>query len=311
MVQCTRLTLGKSVGLWWSVKTFRRMVGNSRNERVGLRYDDQGRVASGDAGNEGGGLTIDRVESRVVIRFYAVLNRFLPPDVRQAAIEYDLDRRASVKDLIESLGVPHTEVDLVTVHGTPVDFAYLVRAGDQIGVYPPFASLDVDATISLRPPPPRPPRFLLDVHLGRLAGYLRLLGFDTRYRNDYDDETLARLAGEEQRILLTRDRQLLMRSAVVHGGHVWETNPEQQLAEVVARFNLAGEASPFHRCMRCNDLLEPVAKASIVERLEPKTRLHYDEFHRCRGCDRIYWPGSHHERLRRMVGRHGVRTIER
>jgi uncharacterized protein with PIN domain len=240
-----------------------------------------------------------------VIRFYAALNWFLSPNARQSAIEHDLARRASVKDLIESLGVPHTEVDAITVHGTPVDFSHVVRAGDRIGVYPPFTALDVSALPPLRSPPPWPPRFLLDVHLGRLATYLRLLGFDTRYRNDYDDDTLARLTGEERRILLTRDRRLLMRAAVTHGGHVWETDPERQLVEVVARFGLAGEIAPFRRCLRCNDLLDPVAKEAIVERLEPKTRLYYDEFRRCRGCDRIYWPGSHHKHLRRMIERQG------
>lgn len=243
----------------------------------------------------------DSPAGRVVLRFYASLNGFLPAGSRHAPIEIALTRRASVKDLIESFGVPHTEVDLVLVRGTAVDFSHLVRDGDRISVYPPFTALDLDGLLRLRPPPGWPPRFLLDVHLGRLATYLRLVGFDALYRNDYDDDTLVELANRDERILLTRDRRLLMRVAVTHGTHVWETDPERQLAEVVERFDLAKAFAPFRRCLRCNDLLEPVAKESVLDQLEPRTRLYYDTFHRCRGCGRVYWPGSHHERMRRLI----------
>ena len=143
----------------------------------------------------------------------------------------------------------------------------------------------------------------MDGHLGTLASLLRLLGFDVLYRNDYDDATLARISSEEQRILLTRDRGLLKRSVVAYGYHVWETDPERQLVEVVRRFGLAGAAAPFRRCLRCNGVLEPVTKAEVLDRLEPKTKRYYDEFAICRVCDRVYWKGSHHEHMRQRLER--------
>ena len=240
---------------------------------------------------------------RLSIRFYAELNDFLPPRRRQVELDHVLSEHASVKHVIETLGVPHTEVDLVLVNGRSVDFAYRVRDGDRISVYPVFESLDISALERVRPRPLREPRFVLDVHLGRLAGYLRMLGFDSLYRNDYDDETLADLSRRERRILLTRDRGLLKRSAVSHGYLLRETDPRAQLAEVIWRFDLAGLLAEFTRCMRCNGVLDPVAKETIEHRLLPKTRRYYDEFAVCRDCGRIYWKGSHHDdMLRRLEG---------
>ncbi|MBI3972138.1 MAG: Mut7-C RNAse domain-containing protein, partial [Chloroflexi bacterium] len=141
----------------------------------------------------------------------------------------------------------------------------------------------------------------LDAHLGKLAGLLRLLGFDVLYRNDDDDETLARISAEQERILLTRDRGLLKRSIVTYGYHVWETNPGRQLVEVLRRFNLSAQISPFRRCLRCNAVLEPVSKEAVIDRLEPKTRLYYDEFAFCRACDQVYWKGSHYARLQGLI----------
>lgn len=238
---------------------------------------------------------------RLAIRFYAELNDFLPPRRRQVELEHVLTEHASVKHVIETLGVPHTEVDLVLVNGQSVDFAYRVREGDRISVYPVFESLDISSLERVRPRPLREPRFVLDVHLGRLARYLRMLGFDSLYRNDCDDETLADLSRRERRILLTRDRGLLKRSAVTHGYLLREADPRAQLAEVVRRFDLGGVLAEFTRCMRCNGLLEPVAKATIEHRLLPKTRRYYDEFAVCRDCGRIYWKGSHYEDMRRRL----------
>ncbi|HEX2174017.1 MAG TPA: Mut7-C RNAse domain-containing protein [Dehalococcoidia bacterium] len=237
----------------------------------------------------------------VALRFYAQLNGFLPIDKRQVEFACSLKERAGIKDVIEAAGVPHTEVDLLLVNGDSVGFEYQVRDGDRISVYPHFAVLDVGPVSRVRPEPVPEPRFLLDTHLGKLAGHLRMLGFDTAYFNDCDDDVLARLASEERRILLTRDRGLLKRGIVTHGCHVWETDPERQLVEVLDRFDLTGEVKPFRRCLQCNGLLEPVAKEAIVDRLQPKTRLYYQEFARCRSCDRIYWKGSHYERMRHFI----------
>lgn len=237
----------------------------------------------------------------VTIRFYAELNDFLPRQRRQVPFTTPLSRRTSIKDLIESLGVPHTEVDLILVDGVSVGFDYLVQPGDRISVYPVFESFDIAPLARLRPAPLREPRFVLDTHLGKLAAYLRLLGFDTLYRNDYDDATLARISASERRILLTQDRGLLKRSIVTHGYYVRAAAPTDQVVEVVRRFDLARLVEPFGRCLRCNGRLHPVPKAAVLDRLPPRTRQEHHRFWQCEGCGRVYWKGSHYDRLRRLI----------
>lgn len=244
---------------------------------------------------------LPRFKYTATFRFYAELNDFLPPDRRQRPVTYRFTVAPSVKDAIESLGVPHPEVDLILANGQSVDFTYLLKPGDFISVYPVFEAFDIGPLVKVRAEPLREVRFVLDVHLGRLAGYLRMLGFDTLYRNDFDDDELARISSEQHRILLTRDRGLLKRSIVTHGYCLRTTNPRQQLAEVVSRFDLARQAQPFRRCIRCNGLLEPVDKATVAPQLKPDTLAAFDEFHRCRECGQIYWAGSHYERMRQFI----------
>ncbi len=234
-------------------------------------------------------------------RFYEELNDFLPPERRKLAFEHEFHRRASVKDLIESFGVPHTEVELILVDGESVGFDYLVRDGDRISVYPMFESFDIAPLLKVRPEPLRVLRFVLDTHLGTLARYLRLCGFDTLYRNDYEDAELARISADERRILLTRDRDVLKRKIVTHGYFVRNDHPPRQLAEVFARFDLYAASTPFKRCVRCNGLLEEVEKARILDRLEPLTRRYYQEFRICTGCGHLYWQGSHYRHFQRLL----------
>jgi uncharacterized protein with PIN domain len=234
-------------------------------------------------------------------RFYAELNDHLAAPVRMRDIRHDFQPGATVKDRIESLGVPHTEVDLILVNGQPADFSYLVQDGDRVSVYPMFEALDISAVARLRPAPLRATRFILDTHLGRLAQYLRLLGFDSRYDNQARDDELARIERDEKRILLTRDRGLLKRSSVSRGYFIRETEPRSQLISVLRRFDLFGVVRPFVRCLRCNTPLEKVEKEAIASRLPEKTSTYYSEFQSCAGCGRIYWPGSHYEHMRRFV----------
>jgi hypothetical protein len=234
-------------------------------------------------------------------RFYAELNDFLPPPRRFVAFRESFEVSGSVKDMIESLGVPHTEVDLILANGESVDFSYLVRDGDRISVYPVFESIDITPLLRVRPRPLRQTRFVLDIHLGRLANYLRMLGFDALYRNDYRDEELARVSREEERILLTRDRNLLKRRAVEHGYCVRETRPRRQLLEVLERFDLRGSVAAFTRCLRCNGLLEPVAKEEIAGQLPPRTSEHYQDFRQCASCGQVYWKGSHYQRMQQFI----------
>jgi uncharacterized protein len=238
---------------------------------------------------------------RAIFRFYAELNDLLPPERRGVAFEYAFSGAQIVKHLIESAGVPHTEVDLVLVNGASVGFGHVVEDGDQVSVYPVFEAFDIRTVSQVRPEPLRQTRFVLDAHLGRLAAYLRMLGFDTLYRKDFSDEELAHLAAEEHRILLTRDRGLLKRSAVMHGGCVHQAQPRRQLQEVVARFDLAGSVRPFTRCMRCNELLRGISREQAAGRVPPKSFAHSTEFRLCPGCGQSYWNGSHYRRMQTFI----------
>jgi uncharacterized protein len=239
--------------------------------------------------------------NQAAIRFYAELNDFLSPERKNQTSTYLFGVSGSVKDVIEALGVPHTEVDLILANGQSVDFSYRVRDGDRISVYPVFEAIDITPVERLHATPPREVRFVLDTHLGKLADYLRMLGFDAAYRTDCPDEKLARLSLDEKRILLTRDRGLLKRNVIVRGYFVRATNPQEQLLQVLQRFDMFGAISPFKRCIHCNSLLQPVAKEKIVDRIPPKTKQHYEEFCVCPECDRIYWRGSHYQRMQRFI----------
>lgn len=238
---------------------------------------------------------------RVYFRFYASLSLFLPAEWRQTSFAYSHNDRVSVKHLIESIGVPHTEVEMILVNGRSVDFNHIIQPEDRVSVYPAFSNPDIVAPMPLRPPVPQPIRFVLDGHLGQLARHLRLLGFDTFYRNHIDDEELAQIAHDEQRVLLTRDRGLLKRNRVVWGYCLHTREPEQQLTAVLHRFQLYDQIDPWQRCLKCNGRLHPVDKAQILDRLEPKTKRYYDEFQICADCEQIYWKGSHYEKMQAFL----------
>ena len=239
--------------------------------------------------------------ARVQLRFYEELNDFLAPALRKVEFSYAIERRTSVKDLIESFGVPHTEVDVILINGKSVDFSCIVQDGDRISVYPVFESLDISPLVRLRPAPLRTPAFVLDSNLGRLARYLRLLGFDCLYRNNYDDRTVANIADQQQRIVLTRDRALLQRKIITRGYFVREVRPRHQVKEVLARLDLYRLITPFSRCTRCNGDLQAVDKQAIDAQLEPKTRKYFHTFSICTDCGQIYWQGSHHARSLRLI----------
>jgi uncharacterized protein with PIN domain len=238
--------------------------------------------------------------SEVYFRFYASLNYFLTPNRRQVRFIRHFSENPSIKDGIEALGVPHPEVDLILVNGQAVDFSYLIQDRDWISVYPAFTCLDITPLSRLRPPLPEI-RFILDIHLGKLANYLRLLGFDTLYRNDYRDEELAEISSQEARILLTRDRGLLKRRLVTYGYCVRQDKAKEQVIEILQRFALFPQIRPFQRCLRCNGWLQLVDKATIKSRLLPKTRQYYDEFCLCQKCGQIYWQGSHYQPLQALI----------
>jgi uncharacterized protein with PIN domain len=243
--------------------------------------------------------------SSATFRFYAELNDFLPPSKRQRSFTTDIHLPVSVKHLIEALGVPHTEVEMILANGESVDFSYLVQPGDRLAIYPAFTSLDVTTLVPLRPSLPEPPSFVLDVHLGQLAMFLRLLGFDVLYPNNhYDDGYLAQIAHDEQRVMLTRDRGLLKRTLVVYGYCLRSRDPKKQLEAVLQRFQLHKWVQPWQRCLKCNGRLHPTPKSQILDRLEAKTIQFYDEFYVCQECQQIYWKGSHYEALKQIVDKY-------
>lgn len=227
--------------------------------------------------------------------FYGELNDFLSKFQRGQPIRCLFRGRQTVKHLIESLGVPHPEVGCIRLGERDLTFDALVEDGTFIEVYPPALPLPLpnDSVLSGE----EPIRFVLDNHLGRLAGYLRLFGFDAVYRNDLQDDELAQISCAEGRVLLTRDHRLLMRACIQQGYWLRSKIPRQQLLEVLRRWNLAPLAQPFRRCYHCNDLLLEVPKEQILSQLQPLTRLYYNDFRLCPTCGQIYWKGSHYERM--------------
>jgi uncharacterized protein with PIN domain len=234
-------------------------------------------------------------------RFYEELNDFLAPKRRKQEFTVPCARAATTKHMIEALGVPHTEVELVLVNGESADFNRQLQDGDRVAVYPRFEALDVTPLLRVREHPLREPRFVADAHLGGLAHMLRMLGFDTLYDNHFHDDAIVVAAEREHRIVLTRDRELLKRRAVTHGCYVHALKSEEQLREIVERLDLARSARPFTLCLHCNVPLRPVDKASVLDRLPPKVRKHYERFSTCDSCGRVYWEGSHWRNMRRML----------
>lgn len=237
----------------------------------------------------------------VTFRFYEELNDFLAPQRRKVRFPVSFRNSPAVKDTIESLGVPHTEIDVILVNGVSVGFSYRLHSGHDIAVYPVFESLDVAGITRLRPAPLRKVAFICDVHLGRLSRALRMLGFDTLYRNDYKDPEIVAITSSDHRTVLTRDRGLLKHSAVTHGYCVRSIAWREQAREVIGRFDLHGAALPFTRCIECNGSIVPVEKSEIMDLLDEKTKRCYDAFSRCESCGRIYWEGSHFAKLREQV----------
>ena len=239
--------------------------------------------------------------ARAWFRFYAELNDHLPADQQYRTLEKRFFIPGAVKDMIESFGIPHTEVELILINGESAGFSHQVRDGDRIAVFPVSEAFDIASELQVRRDTLRDPKFVLDVHLGKLAAYLRMLGFDAAYRNCASDPELVRTSAEEQRILLTRDRALLKHAAVTRGYWLRETDSRRQTAEVIARFNLARSIRPFIRCMACNATLRPAPKSEVIHLLPPRTADIYEEFRRCPNCGRVYWKGSHYRRMERWI----------
>lgn len=240
-------------------------------------------------------------EKKVWFRFYEELNDFLPENRKKVHFQINYTQKQSVKDAIESLGVPHTEIDLILVNGQSVSFNYYLQPYDEISVYPVFESLDISNVTHLRKRPLRDPLFILDVHLGKLAKYLRMTGFDTLYENWYDDRELVEISLRENRIILTRDVGLLKHKKVTHGYWIRSQKPTEQFTETAKHFDLFSKFKPFHRCTVCNGIVKKTSKQSVINHLKPNTKTYFNEFYKCLSCGKIYWKGSHFERMRKLI----------
>lgn len=205
-------------------------------------------------------------------------------------IECKFKGRQSVKHLVESMRVPHTEVGNIISNGNRVDLDYIVQDTDQIEIWPV-------ESVSLK----QTPHFIADNHLGKLTKYLRILGFDTLYRNDFHDDELAKISYQDERILLTRDRGLLMRKEIIRGVLIRSREPREQMREVLSRYQLQNNIQPFQRCLDCNTTLIPVDKEHVKDRLQPLTKRYYNDFHLCQNCDKLYWKGSHYEHINKFL----------
>jgi hypothetical protein len=238
--------------------------------------------------------------AEVFIRFHAELIDLILP--RDGELSHRIQGSPAAFDVIESLGVPHTEIGEILINGKPAPLSRRLQDGDRVDVHPFRFVLEESVTeegVSAIEPELR---FVLDVHLGRLASYLRMLGFDTLYRNDLDDPEIERIAKSEHRIVLTRDRQILKRSGIGIGCLIRSADSKEQLAQVAKRYPLASRAKSFTRCLRCNGKIRSVPKENILELLEPLTVKYYNEFFQCESCERVYWKGSHYDRMMRIIG---------
>jgi uncharacterized protein len=233
----------------------------------------------------------------VDLSFYGDLGFFVKDKVRLQPIRRVLTHKRSVKDVIESIGVPHPEIDLIHVNGQPVDFSFHLEADTAVHVFPVSPNLFPTFPLQER----GVHSFVADCHLGKLARDLRLLGIDVVYHRDANDRDLLDTMLRESRALLTRDRPLLMHRTVRTGYFPRSQDPMEQTTEVIRRFGLARAIAPFVRCLRCNGLLAAVSKETVLDQLKPLTRLYYDEFQRCPRCGHCYWRGSHVAKLERRV----------
>ncbi len=235
-------------------------------------------------------------------RFYEELNDFLDYPHRRCQFEYRYARGATVKQAIEALGVPHTEIELILVNGMSVDLAYRLRDGDRVSVYPMFEALDIGPLLRLRPEPLRVSRFIADAQLGGLARLLRMLGFDTLHDHAYSDQGIVELAQRESRIILTRDREMLKIRTVTHGCYVHALEPLAQAKEIIGRLQLGASVRPFTLCLCCNLAVTPIGKEKVIDKVPPTVARLHQEYNVCRGCGRIYWKGGHWQHMCARLG---------
>ncbi len=255
-------------------------------------------------------ISHDPIKRTSYFRFYEELNDFLPQGLRKKSFPFSFTGIPSIKNTIEAIGVPHAEIDLILVDGKSVGFGFLIEGNEHISVYPVFETLDISSLVHLRPKPLRIIRFIVDVNLGKLAQKLRLLGFDTLYRNDYKDDEIVRESVREKRIILTRDKGVLKYNDVTHGYWLRSSDPKKQLQEVVERLQLQNRFLPFSRCSNCNGSLKKTSENSIMGKVPDETFYTFNKFWECNACGNIYWQGSHYDKICEWIVKLGHSEIK-
>ena len=238
---------------------------------------------------------------KAMFRFYEELNDFLPKSKRKTDFEAGFKGKRSIKDMIEALGVPHTEIDLILVNGKSVDFKYLLQDQDRVSVYPVFESFNVESVTHLREIPLRTTRFIADNNLGDIVKYLRVLGFDVCYDTSHSPREIIEISKKECRIILTKSKGLLKFKEVTHGLYIYPGTTEEQVKRIVDFLDIKSRVKPFSRCLYCNNLLKTITKEEIADRIPPKTKAHCDEYTHCKYCDKIYWKGTHFMSMKKVI----------
>ena len=239
--------------------------------------------------------------NQVRFRFYEELNNYLPEDLRKGWIESSAEPGTSVGEKIHSFGIPLNEIDLILVNQLSESFDYILQEGDRISVYPVFESFDISEVSKLRDKPLRDPAFICDVHLGRLCKYLRMLGFNTYYSNDFTPQQIIEISNLEKRIILSKSIHIIRHKEVTHAYWVRSSEPLEQLKDLIYRLDFSKRAQALTRCLNCNTKLEKAKKEDIIDRLEERTEKYYTDFFRCPTCDQIYWKGSHYEHMLEFI----------
>lgn len=244
-------------------------------------------------------------QNTILLRFYEELNDFLPQDKRKVRFAYHFSDNPTIKDIIESMGVPPSEIDLILVNGQSVNFSYTPKNDDKVSIYPVFESFDISRICRLRAQPLRETKFILDAHLGKLAKYLRLLGFDALYQDtgshDFSPSPIDQREKQSKRIILTRDKNVLKKKIITHGYLIKAVDPKKQVEEVMSRFDLFSKIKPFSICLKCNVKIVPIEKNKIANKLPSIISRHFNEFSLCPTCKRIYWQGIHYQNMLAFV----------
>ncbi|MBN1396858.1 MAG: twitching motility protein PilT [Bacteroidetes bacterium] len=240
---------------------------------------------------------------QISVRWYSELNDNIPIEQQYAAFIHQIESGTIVSDFISGSGIPLKQIDLILANGKSVSLEYQINDGDRIAVFPVFESFDISSVTKVREIPLRRPKFILDVHLGKLANHLRMLGFDTLYKNDYTKEILRKISLDENRTLLSKDKSLIENGCLTHAYLIKNKDPRLQLIEVLDRFQLFALTAPFTRCIECNSILQRIEKEEIIARIPEKVKEWCTEYQVCRTCDRIYWKGSHYQKMREFISK--------